>query len=57
MEDLKIYGISISALTGVSIGEINPILSTLVLTATLVYTLIQIIEKLKNKNNGKSVQK
>jgi hypothetical protein len=57
MEDLKIYGISISALTGVSIGEINPILSTLVLTATLVYTVIQIIEKLKNKNNGKSVQK
>jgi len=57
MEDLKIYGISISALTVVSIGEINPILSTLVLTATLVYTVIQIIEKLKNKNNGKSVQK
>lgn len=57
MEDLKIYGISISALTGASIGEINPILSTLVLTATLVYTVIQIIEKLKNKNNGKSVQK
>jgi hypothetical protein len=57
MEDLKIYGISISALTGASISEINPILSTLVLTATLVYTVIQIIEKLKNKNNGKSVQK
>jgi len=57
MEDLKIYGISISALTGGFISEINPILSTLVLTATLVYTLIQIIEKLKNKNNGKSVQK
>ena len=57
MEDLKIYGISISALTGASISEINPILSTLVLTATLVYTVIQIIEKLKNKNNGKSIQK
>ena len=55
MEDLKIYGISISALTGASISEINPILSTLVLTATLVYTVIQIIEKLKKKNNGKSV--
>jgi hypothetical protein len=49
MEDLKIYGISISALMGGVISDINPILSTLVLTATLVYTLIQIIEKLKKK--------
>ena len=49
MEDLKIYGISISALTGGMISELNPILSTLVLTATLVYTIIQIGEKLKNK--------
>jgi hypothetical protein len=49
MEDLKIYGISISALTGGMISEINPILSTLVLTTTLVYTLIQITEKLKKK--------
>jgi hypothetical protein len=49
VEDLKIYGISISALTGGMISEINPILSTLVLTATLVYTLIQITEKLKKK--------
>jgi hypothetical protein len=54
MEDLKIYGISISAITGSAIGEINPILSTLVLSATLIYTIIQIIEKLKNKTNGKN---
>ena len=54
MEDLKIYGISISAITGTAIGDINPILSTLVLSATLIYTIIQIIEKLKNKNNGKN---
>ena len=57
MEDLKIYGISISAITGTAISDLNPILSTLVLSATLIYTIIQIIEKLKNKNNGKSVQK
>lgn len=50
MEDLKIYGISISALGGGMISELNPILSTLVLTATLVYTVIQISEKLKKKN-------
>ena len=47
MEDLKIYGISISALGGSFISDINPILSTLVLSATLVYTIIQISEKLK----------
>ena len=50
MEDLKIYGISISALGGGMISELNPVLSTLVLTTTLVYTIIQISEKLKNKN-------
>lgn len=47
MEDLKIYGISISAIGGSFISDINPILSTLVLSATLVYTIIQISEKLK----------
>lgn len=47
MEDLKIYGISISALGGSFISDINPILSTLVLSATLIYTIIQISEKLK----------
>jgi len=49
VEDLKIYGISISALGGGMISELNPVLSTLVLTATLVYTVIQIMEKLKKK--------
>jgi len=47
VEDLKIYGLNIAAITGASISEINPILSTLVLSATLFYTLIQIYEKLK----------
>ena len=51
MEDLKIYGISLSALGGSFIADVNPILSTLVLSATLVYTLIQIIEKFKNKKD------
>lgn len=51
MEDFKLYGISISALTGGFISEINPILSTLVLSATLFYTALQIIEKFKNKKN------
>jgi len=49
MEDLKIYGISISAIGTTFFTEINPVLSTFVLTATLVYTLINILEKLKKK--------
>jgi hypothetical protein len=49
MEDLKIYGISISALGTTIFSDLNPILSTLVLTATLIYTIIQITEKLKKK--------
>jgi len=51
VEDLKIYGISITALGGSFMAELNPILSTLVLSATLIYTIIQIVEKLKNKKN------
>lgn len=54
MEDLKIYGISISAIGGSFISDLNPVLSTLVLSTTLIYTIIQIIDKLKNKNNGKN---
>jgi hypothetical protein len=49
MEDLKLYGISISALGTTIFSDINPVLSTLVLTATLAYTIIQITEKLKKK--------
>lgn len=49
MEDLKIYGLNFAAVGGVTIAEINPILSTLVLIATLVYTVIQISEKIKKK--------
>jgi len=52
MEDLKIYGISLTALGGSFLAELNPILSTLVLTATLIYTLIQIIEKFKGKRKN-----
>lgn len=47
MEDLKIYGISLTALGSSFFADINPILSTLVLTATLIYTVINITEKIK----------
>lgn len=49
MEDLKIYGISLTALGSTFFSDINPVLSSLVLTATLIYTVMNIIEKTKNK--------
>jgi len=48
-DDLRIfglYGINLSALA-ISISEINPYLQTLVLIATFVFTVIQIIKALK----------
>lgn len=48
MEDLRVYGISISAIGGGFLSNFNMMLSSLVLIATLVYTIIQIMEKFKN---------
>ena len=52
MEDLKIYGISLTALGGSFFADINPVLSTVGLAATLVYTIINITENVKK--NGQS---
>jgi len=49
MEDFRIYGINISAMTGVVLTDINQVLSLLVLSATFIYTIIQITDKLLNK--------
>jgi hypothetical protein len=49
MEDLKIfgvYGLNIGAFA-ISISEVNPVMQFLVLTATLTFTVIQIIKALK----------
>jgi len=49
MDDLKIfgvYGLNIGAFA-ISISDINPIMQFLVLTATLTFTIIQIIKILK----------
>lgn len=46
MGDLRIYGINMGAIF-LSLTDINPILQTLVLIATLAYTVINIIQKLK----------
>jgi len=47
IEDLKIYGLSISAIVTSFFHDINPILSTFVLLATLIYTVINISHKLR----------
>ena len=46
MGDLKIYGINMGAIF-LSLSDVNPILQTLVLLATLVYTVINITQKFK----------
>ena len=49
MQDLKIYGISVGGITFSIIPDINPILQTVVLLLTIVYTLIGIKNKLNQK--------
>jgi hypothetical protein len=48
MENLKIWGINLSAL-GISLVNINSILTTLVLLASLVWTVIQISDKINKR--------
>ena len=42
MQDLKIYGISVGGITFSIMPDINPILQTVVLLLTIIYTLIGI---------------
>ena len=49
MQDLKIYGISVGGITFSIMPDINPILQTVVLLLTIIYTLIGIKNKLNNK--------
>lgn len=53
MEDLKIYGINITALLASSpmIEGINPFLQTVVLLLTIIYTSFNIIKQIKNGKN------
>ena len=46
MGDLKIYGINMGAIF-LSLSDVTPILQALVLVATLIYTVINITQKLK----------
>ena len=49
MQDLKIYGISLGGITFSIMPDINPLLQTIVLILTIIYTIIGIKNKLNNK--------
>tara|TARA_E500000318_G_C3477151_1_gene178931 strand:- start:103 stop:258 length:156 start_codon:yes stop_codon:yes gene_type:complete len=51
MEDLKVYGLSIYSLLLSGVEKINNYLQMIVLFLTIVYTIIQIVKKLKNGKN------
>ena len=46
MQDLKIYGLSASAVLFSAVSEINPVLQTFVLILSLVYTAIGIYKQI-----------
>ena len=49
MNDLKNYGINVGAVAFSAMPNINPVLQTVVLVMTIVYTGMNIYIKLKNK--------
>ena len=50
MNDLKIYGINVGAVAFSAIPDINPVLQTVVLVMTIVYTGMNIYIKLKDRS-------
>jgi|TARA_B100000212_G_scaffold7669_2_gene5789 hypothetical protein len=49
MNDLKIYGINVGAVAFSAMPNINPVLQTVVLVMTIVYTGMNIYIKLKDR--------
>ena len=47
MEDLKIFGLNVGDLVFSILPDLNPILQTVVLLLTIVYTILMIIKKVK----------
>lgn len=47
MEDLRIWGFNLSAITFSFFNEINPLLSTIALIGSIIYTILKIKEKIK----------
>lgn len=47
MDELKIFGLNIGALLVSIMPNLNPVLQTIVLILTIVYTVLMIIKKAK----------
>ncbi len=47
MDELKIFGLNIGALLVSVMPNLNPVLQTIVLILTIVYTVLMIIKKAK----------
>ena len=45
MQDLKIYGLNIGAMLFSAVNEFNPILQTIVLVLTIIYTALNIYKQ------------
>jgi len=45
--ELKIWGLNLGAIAFTIFNEINPVLSTIALLASIIYTILKIKEKLK----------
>ena len=45
MQDLKIYGLNIVAMLFSVVNEINPMLQTMVLVLTIIYTAVNIYKQ------------
>ena len=50
MQDLRIYGLNIGAIIFSAISDINPVLQTLVLALTVIYTSIKIYKLLNGED-------
>ena len=48
MEDLKIYGLSFGAILFSVINQMNPYLQTVVLITSIIYTILRIVQNLKD---------
>jgi len=47
IQDLRIYGLNLGAIMFSTVNNINPVLQTVVLVLTIIYTLTKIYKQIK----------
>jgi len=47
LQDLRIYGLNLGAIMFSTVNNINPVLQTVVLVLTIIYTLTKIYKQIK----------